>query len=172
MTVVAGNGAVTPSLVNIASSAERLSKLTASGDCTIPVSSDFPLAGSFTIAIATATAKATHDYSVKRAYLRHPNNDLLCMFFLPFPASLNNSDVAQHLTRSVRSAMSYILVRCDDRCTEGVRSNTWVPGWDHPLHMAFKRAGTPDNPTTARLATSTDFFRTGVMGHGRRSIWA
>ena len=69
--------------------------------------------------------------------------------------------------------MSDILMRCDDRCTEGVRSPTWVPGMDHPLHMAFTRAITPDEPTTARMTTLIDEgFGAGVAIHGRGGIWA
>ena len=52
--------------------------------------------------------------------------------------------------------MSDILMRCDNRCTEGVRSPTWVPGWDHPLHMAFTCVLTPDEPATVRITTLTD----------------
>ena len=54
--------------------------------------------------------------------------------------------------------MSDILTRWDGRCAEGVRSPTWVPGWDHPLHMALTRVSTPDTPTTARVTTLVDVF--------------
>ena len=77
---------------------------------------------------------------------------------LPFPASLNKSNGTQQLTRSVRSAMTYIHMRCDDRCQEGVRVPTWVPGWIHPLRLAFNRAITSDRPTTARMTTLIDDF--------------
>ena len=59
---------------------------------------------------------------------------------LPFPASLNKSDGTQQLTRSVQSAMSDILMRCDDRCTKGVRAPAWVTGWTHPLKLTSNRA--------------------------------
>ena len=42
---------------------------------------------------------------------------------------------------------------CDDRCTEGLRSPTWVPGWDLSLH---KRTITPDKPSTADMTTLID----------------
>ena len=48
----------------------------------------------------------------------------------------------------------------DDRCTEGLNSPSWVPGWELPLHKAFMRAITPDWPSTADMTTSIDeFFR-------------
>ena len=54
--------------------------------------------------------------------------------------------------------MSDILTRSDDSCTEGLRSPTWVPGWDLPLHKVFMRAITPDKPTTADMTTLIDEF--------------
>ena len=57
--MVAGKRQVTPSLVDIASSAERLSKLTVSGDHTKPIYSDLARARTAEIATAAATAKAT-----------------------------------------------------------------------------------------------------------------
>ena len=77
---------------------------------------------------------------------------------LPFPASLNKANGAQQLTRSVTSAMSDILMRSGDLCTEGLRSPTWVPSWDRPLKKAFMRAITPDKPTTANTTTLIDDF--------------
>ena len=49
-------------------------------------------------------------------------------------------------------------MRSDDRCTEGLRSPTWVPGWGLPLHKAFMRAITPDKPTTTDMTTLIDEF--------------
>ena len=54
--------------------------------------------------------------------------------------------------------MTDILMRCDDRCREGVRAPTRAPGWIHPLHLAFNRAITPDRPMTARMTTLSDGF--------------
>ena len=158
VTGVAGNRQVTPSLVDIDSSTERLSKLTVSGDRTKPVSSDLARPRTSAIVTATATAKATLDDPVKRAYVKLRNKDVARISVLPFRTSLNKSDGAQQLTRSVGSARSDILMRCDDRCTEGVRSPTCVPGWDHPLHMAFTCARTPDKPTTPCMTTLIDDF--------------
>ena len=158
VTVVAGKRQVTPSLVEIASSAERLSKLTVSGERTKPVSSDLALERTAELATAAALAKSTLDDSVRRAYVKLSYKDVSRISVLPFPASLNKSDGTQQLTRSVRSAMTDILMRCDDRCQEGVRAPTWVPGWIRPLRLAFNRAITPDRPTTARTTTLIDDF--------------
>ena len=45
----------------------------------------------------------------------------------------------------------------DDRCTEGLNSHSWVPGWELPLHKAFMRA-TQDKPSTADMTTLIDKF--------------
>ena len=51
-------------------------------------------------------------------------------------------------------------MRSDDRCTEGLNSPSWVPGWELPLLKAFMRAITPDKPSTADMTTLIDeFFR-------------
>ena len=56
--------------------------------------------------------------------------------------------------------MTEILMRCDDRCTAGLKSPSWVPGWNLPLHKAFMRAISPDKPSTADMTTLIDeFFR-------------
>ena len=47
---------------------------------------------------------------------------------LPFPTSLNKSDGTQQLTRWVRSAMTDILMRCNDRCQEYVRLRGYPVG--------------------------------------------
>ena len=158
VTVVAGRRQVTASLVDIASSADRLSKLTVSGDHTKPVSSDLARERTAELATAAALAKCTLDDSVRRAYVKLSHKDVSRISVLPFPASLNKSDGTQQLTRSVRSSMTDILMRCDNRCQEGVRAPTWVPGWIHPLRLAFNRAIIPDKPTTARMTTLIDDF--------------
>ena len=153
-----GKKQVTLSLMDIVFSAERLSKLTVSGDHTKPISLDLARARTAEIATAVATAEATLDDSVRRAYVKLSYKDVSSISVLPFPAFLNKSDGTQQLTRSVRSAMSDMPMRCDDRCTEGVRAPAWVTGWTHPLKLAFNRSITPDKPTTARMTTLTDDF--------------
>ena len=100
----------------------------------------------------------TLDDEVWRAYVKLSYKDASRISLLPFPAYLNKSDGTQQLTRSVRSAMTDIQMPCDDRCQEGVRAPMWVPGWVHPLRLAFNRATTPDRPTTARMTTLIDDF--------------
>ena len=124
VTVVAGKKQVTRSLVDIASSAERLSKLTVSGDRTEPVSSDLARERTAEPATAAALAKSTLDDSVRQAYVKLSYKDVSHISVLPFPAYLNKFDGTQQVTRSVRSAMTDILMRCDDRCQEGVRAPT------------------------------------------------
>ena len=156
VTVVAGNRRVTPSLMDVASSAKRLTKLTVSGEHTNYVSLDLVRARTSAIATAAATATATLGDSVKRAFVKPPHKDVARISVLPFSISLNKSDGAQQLTRSDRSAMADTIMRCDDRCTEGVRPPMWVTGWNHPLHMAFTRAIAPDMPIAAGMMTLTD----------------
>ena len=49
-------------------------------------------------------------------------------------------------------------MRCDDRCTKGLQTPTWVPGWDVPLRKAFMRAITPVKPSTADMTNLIDDF--------------
>ena len=158
MTAVAGKRQVTPFLVDIASSAEQLSKVTVSSDHNKPIYSDLARARTAEIATAAATAKATLDDSVRRAYVKLSYKDVSRISVLPFPASLNKSDGPQQVTRSVRSAMTDILMRCGDRCTEGIRAPAWVSGWTRSLKLTFKRAITPGKPMTARMTILTDAF--------------
>ena len=150
---VAGKREVVPSLVDIASSAERLSKLIVSGVHTKPISSDLARACTAEIATAVATDKATLDDSVRLACVKLSYKDVSHISVLRFSSSLNKSDGTQQLTHSVGSAMSDILIHCDDRCTESARAPTRVTGWTHPLKVAFK---TPDKHTTARITTMLD----------------
>ena len=55
-------------------------------------------------------------------------------------------------------------MRCDDRCIAGLKSPSWIPGWDLPLHKAFMRAITPDKPSTADMTTLIDEFFRQVSG--------
>ena len=52
--------------------------------------------------------------------------------------------------------MMGIPMRSDDRCTAGLTSPSWAPGWDLPLHKAFMRAITLDRPSTADMTTLID----------------
>ena len=163
--MVTGKRQVTPSLVDVASSAERLSKLSVTGDRAKLVSSRLAHAGTAaiatadasTIATADAAADARHEASVRRAYVTLGLKDVARIATLPFPASVTKAAGAQQLTRSVKAAMTEILMRSDDRCTAGLKS-PYVPGSDLPLHKAFMRAITPDKPSTAVMTILIDEF--------------
>lgn len=49
--------------------------------------------------------------------------------------------------------MANTLVRCDNLCTESLRSSTWVNGWDLPLEKSFMHAITGDKRPTANTTT-------------------
>ena len=126
--VVTGKRQVTRSLVDVASSAERLSKLCVTGDRAKPVSSTLAHARTAAIATAYAAADVRHQASVRHAYVTLGLKNVARIATLPFPTSANKAAGAQQLTRSVKAAMSEILMRSDDRCTDGIKSPTWVPG--------------------------------------------
>ena len=92
------------------------------------VSSTLARARTSAIATADATVDARREASVRRAYVTIDLKDAARISALPFPASVNKAAGAQQLTLSVKAAMSEILMRSADRCTEGLRSPTWVPG--------------------------------------------
>ena len=98
-----------PPLVDISSSAERLSKSTVTGDHAKPVCSDFAGARSSAIATASVTGKATLDDSVKRAYVKIALNDAAR---ISVPIFKQVQRRATTHTRSVKTfAMSDILMR-------------------------------------------------------------
>ena len=131
--MVTGKRQATPSLVDFASSAERLSKLTVSGDRAIPVASRLAHARTAAIAAADAAADVRHEASVRRAYVTLGLKEVARIATLPFPASVNKAAGAQQLTtRSVKAAMTEILMRSDDCCTAGLKSPSWVPGLGLP----------------------------------------
>ena len=75
---------------------------------------------------------------------------------MPFHAALDNTDAAHQLTRSVKVAAADILVRCDDKCFDGLDLKSWILGWELPLRECVQRAIAPDKPSTS-LTTSTVF---------------
>ena len=101
VTLVARKRQATPSLVDVASSAERLSKLTVSGDRAMPVSSRLAHARTAAIAAADACADARHEASVRRAYVTLGLKEVARIATLLFPASVYKAAGAQQLTRSV-----------------------------------------------------------------------
>ena len=106
-----GKRQVTPSLVDVASYAERLSKLSVTEDRAKPVSSRLAHARTAAIATADAAADARHDASVRRAYVTPSLKDVARIATLPFPASVNKAAGAQQLTRCRETWKREPLVR-------------------------------------------------------------
>ena len=122
----------------------------------MPVPSRLAHARTAPIAAADAAADARHEASVRRAYVTLGLKEVARLATLLFSASVNKVAGAQQLTRSVKAAMTEILMRCDEHCIAGLKSPSWVPGWDLPLYKAFMRAITPDKPSTADMTTLFD----------------
>ena len=115
MTAVAGKRQVTPSLVDVASFAERLGKLVVTGDRAKPVSSNLAHARTAAKSTADAAADARHEAAVPRAYITLGLNDIARISTLPFPASASKAAGAQQLewripgTQKENSRLSYPL---------------------------------------------------------------
>ena len=155
-----GKRQITPSLVDVASSGERLSKLPVTGDRAKPVSSRLAHARTAAIASAHAAADASYEPSVRRAYVTLGLEYVARIATLPFPASVKKAAGAQRLSWSIKATRTEIVMRSDDRCTAGFKSPSCGPGWGLPLHKAFTRAITPDKPSTADITTLIgDCFR-------------
>ena len=90
-----------------------------SGDRAMPVSSRLAHARTAAIAAPDAAADARHEASVRRACVTLGLKQVARIATLPVPASVDKAAGAQ-LTRSVKAAMTEILMRCDDRCTAGL----------------------------------------------------
>ena len=137
---------------------ELLGRLTLPDDRAYPVSSNLARVRASELAAAEAAADAAHAAKTDRAYNIIQLKDRPRIASLPFPSSVDPSEAAQQLTRSVKASLSDILFFCDERF-EGLDSAEWVPGWERPLQRAFERAITPDKPTTAHFTTLVlDFF--------------
>ena len=96
--------------------------------------------------------------SVKRLYVIGPLKHIDRVSSLLFPFSVNQSDAVQQIIRTTEFRLSRFLRLRDERNLEGVRSATWIPGWEHPLQPSLGRAITPDKPTTSPLTTLIDEF--------------
>ena len=88
-----------------------------------------------------------------------PLKDVDPVSTLPFSSSVNHSEAVQQL-RTTKSCLSSVLRLCDERNSEGLRSATWIPGWEYPPQRSFERAITSDKLTTSPLTTlMDDLFR-------------
>ena len=86
-----------PSLVEVASSAEFLGRLTIANDRAKPVSSKAAHARSADLEAATAVAEEKHISSVQRRYSTTPLKDIDRVSTLLFSSSVNESEAAQQL---------------------------------------------------------------------------
>ena len=164
---------VVPSPVDVASSAELLGRLTIADDHVKPVASNVVHARTSTMEATAVAAEAMHICSVKRLYVTTPLKDIDRISTLPFSSSVNQSEAAQQLVRTTKSCFSGILMLCDERNSEGLRSDTCVPGWEYPLRQSFERAITPDKPTTSPpYYLDGRFFWAGVARPARWSLGA
>ena len=107
MTVLAAEKQVTPSLVDVAFSAERLSKPSVNGDRAKPLSLTQTLACTAEIATADAGADARHEASVRLGYVTLSLKDVARVSTLPFPASVNKASGAEQLTRWVKPCRKF-----------------------------------------------------------------
>lgn len=107
--------------MDVASSAERPSKLSVTGDRAKPVPSNSARVRTAAIDTADAAANTKHAASVRHAYIHLRtvgHKDVARISTLAFPASVNKADGAQQHVRSTESAASEILMRCDDHGTK------------------------------------------------------
>ena len=95
VTVVTAKWQVTPSLVDVASSTERLSKRSLTGHRAKPVSSRLAHARTAAIAAADAAADARHEAFVRRAYVTLGLKEAARIATPPFPAFINKAAGAQ-----------------------------------------------------------------------------
>lgn len=164
--MVAGKRQVISSLVHIASSAEYLRILTVTDDCVKRIS--FDEARVRTSSTAAATAKAMLD-KVNSYYVKIAQTKVARISELPFSSSSKNSDGAQRHTRPDKSAMSIIIVRCNDHFAERLQSPMLAPNWNFLLPKAYRHVITHDKRTTAHITTSIDGFvgqMSGAMERG------
>ena len=90
-------------LVQVASSAELLGRLTIADDRAKPVSSNVAHGRSSAIEVTAAAAEAKHNSSVRRLYVTTPLKYIDRVSTLPFSSSVNQSEAAQQLIRTTKS---------------------------------------------------------------------
>ena len=122
---------VARSLAEFASSAALLGRLTMSDDRSMPVSCNHAHARTTAIDSAAAAVKK-HTADVQQAYKHLGLKDISRISVLPLLSSINPSDAAQQLTRSVRASTSDHLMIYNDGSHEGLSSTNWIPGREYP----------------------------------------
>ena len=102
--MVTGKIQFPPSFVEVKSFSERLNKLSLTGDRTKPVSWRLSHARTAAILTADAAVDASHEASVRRAYVTLGLKEVARIATLPFPATVKKAAEAQQLTPSVKDS--------------------------------------------------------------------
>ena len=105
----------------------------------LPLSSTTAHACQATVATAATESDADLAAAVKSAYANINAHKIERITPKPFHAALDKTDAAKQLTRSVKLAAPHILVRCDDRCLDGLDSECRVSGWELPPRKCVQR---------------------------------
>ena len=125
-----------PSLVDV-SSGGRFQQLLRSApvpdDGSLPLSSTTRHACQATVTAVAEERDAAHITAVTRAYANTNAHKIERVTTMPFHTALDETNAAHQLARSIKLALSDILVRCDDQYFDGPGPPTWVPGWELPL---------------------------------------
>ena len=120
-----------------------------------------------TVATVAVECDAAHVTAVKRAYANTNVHKIECVTTMPFPTTLDKTDAAHQLARSIKLALAAILVRCDDQCFDGLEATTW---WEIPLKKRIQKAIAPDKLSTSDLTnTFDDLFPTGETESPQRN---
>ena len=128
-------------------------------DSALPLSSTTAHARHASVAAAASAVDAAHVARVQREYITLNLKKVGRVSAMPFPASLLPADAYQQLIRTVRSALTDILMLCDDRSV-GLMDSDFVRGWERPLQKRILSAISPDKPTTSDLVLSiSDYFQ-------------
>ena len=127
-----------------------------SDDRTMPMSSNLAHVRTSAIDYAAAAAAKKPTAVVQRAY-KHPGlKDISRIPVPPFPSSINPSEAATQLTRSVKASASDIVMICNDCSYKGLSSTDRIPGCEYLLKKSSARAIAPDKPTAAPRITLMD----------------
>ena len=150
--VVSGKGPMVHALVDVASSAELLSRLAVADDHAKPVTSTVDHARTSVIDVAAAAAEAKHICTVKRPYVTSRLKDIdreSTLFFslLGHPVG-SRATAHSHTTKSCMSGRHSHAVRRAQ--LGGLALGHVGPRMGvHPDRRSFERAITPGKPTTA-----------------------
>lgn len=106
------------SLEDVLSSAERPSSLSVTDDRGEPVSSNLTHACTAAVDIDDAGPKIKHTACVRHANIHAGLRDVASISAPSFPAYLSKEESAQQLVCSTMSALSKIVMSCDDCCTK------------------------------------------------------